>query len=223
MICSAGGSGIESRDALEKLCQQYWYPLYVYLRRKNYGHSESEDLTQGFFLHLLARDRLQLANSQRGRFRSFLLSSLENYAIHQWRKETAQKRGGPVKLINLDFGDAETRYKYELVDDETPQRLFDRAWAVEILQLAIDQLRSEYESSGKARLFDALKPHLVDSRIDPLVTIAEQLKMSVGAVKVAAHRLRQRYRQRLRDLVLQTVAQPDQVDDELAMLLAALA
>jgi RNA polymerase sigma factor (sigma-70 family) len=222
MICSAGGSGIESRDALEQLCQQYWYPLYAWLRRKNHSHAESEDLTQGFFLHLLDRDRLQIADSGRGRFRSFLLGSLENFVTQQWRKETAQKRGGPVKPISLDFGDAETRYKYEPVDGETPERLFDRAWALEVLQLAIDQLRSEYESSGKAQLFDALKPHLVDNRIDPLVAIADQLKMSVGAVKVAAHRLRQKYRQRLRELVSQTVSQPDQIDDELAMLLAAL-
>ena len=157
-----------------------------------------------------------------GRFRSFLLRSLENFVTQQWRKETAQKRGGQVKPISLDFVDAETRYKYEPVDDETPERLFDRAWALEVLQLAIDQLRSEYDASGKARLFDALKPHLVDSRIDPLVAIAEQLKMSVGAVKVAAHRLRQKYRLRLRELVSQTVSQPDQIDDELAMLLAAL-
>lgn len=222
MICSAGGSGIESRAALEQLCQQYWYPLYAWLRHKNHSHAESEDLTQGFFLHLISRDRLQIADSRRGRFRSFLLGSLENYVTQQWRKETAQKRGGVDKPLSLDFGDAESRYNFEPVDDETPERLFDRAWALEVLQLALKQLRDEYESSGKTGLFDALKPYLVDSRVDPLVSIANELNMSVGAVKVAAHRLRQRYRKRLRELVSQTVAQPDQIDDELADLLAAL-
>ena len=222
MIVNAGGSGSQSQQALEQLCQIYWYPLYAFLRGRNHSHQEAEDLTQGFFAHLLERDRIQFADQQRGRFRTFLLKSLENYSTGQWRRDTAEKRGGRVTTLSLDFKSADERYQCEPVDHQTPERLFDRVWALTILHQTMDQLAEDYKSGGKSDLFDALRWQLIDPQPQSLSGVARDLSMSDGAIRVAAHRMRQRYRQRLRDMVAQTVSEPDQIDEELSMLLAAL-
>ncbi len=222
MVVSAGGSGAGSRQALEQLCQTYWYPLYAFLRSKHHSHHAAEDLTQGFFTHLLQRERLQIADQQRGRFRTFLLSSLENFATGHWRRETAEKRGGKATTLSLDFETADARFRCEAVDHRTPEHLFDRAWALTVLQQTMDRLATEYEANGKAHLFDALRTQLINPQPLAVASLARELSMSEGAVRVAAHRLRQRYRSRLRDHVAQTVSHVDQIDDELSMLLAAL-
>jgi RNA polymerase sigma-70 factor (ECF subfamily) len=222
MVANAGGPGTESREALEQLCQRYWFPLYVFLRKKRFGRTEAEDLTQGFFAHLLDRDRLQIADSQRGRFRTFLLSSIENFAAGEQRRERAEKRGGKVRTFSLDFESADARFLLEPADNQTAEHLFDRTWALTVLQQTMDQLSDEYQASGKGELFEALRSQLVDPQPHAAAAIAQALSMSEGAIRVAAHRLRQRYRDRLRDLVAQTVSQPDQVDEELSALWAAL-
>ncbi len=222
MVISAGGSGSESHQALEQLCQVYWYPLYAFLRGKNHSHEAAEDLTQGFLVHLLERQRLQVADRQRGKFRTFLLSALDNFAINQWRKETAEKRGGKATVSSLDFETANARFQCEPVDNRTPEHLFDRAWAMTVLETTMQQLAADYEASGKSDLFEALRPQLTDPQSLATAELAQTLSMSEGAVRVAAHRLRQRYRTRLREYVAQTVARPDQVDEELSALLAAL-
>jgi RNA polymerase sigma-70 factor (ECF subfamily) len=221
LIVNAGGSGADARQALEQLCQMYWYPLYAFLRR-DHPREDAEDLTQAFFAHLLERDRLGIADPVRGRFRTFLLKSLQNFAIGQWRKETAKKRGGDTVIRGLDFQGADQRFHREPADSRTPEREYDRVWALTLLDETLSGLEREYEASGKAELFASLKDRLVDDTSESLADVAERLGMSLSAIKIAAHRLRQRYRDRLRHLVLQTVEHVGQVDEELTILLAAL-
>lgn len=223
MVVRAGDRQSEqSRAALEHLCQDYWYPLYAFLRRKGLKPGDAEELTQSFFAHLLDRDRLQLADQTRGRFRSFLLRSLENFMIQDWRKKAAKKRGGDKVHLQLDFEDADRRYSLEPADQLTPERLFDRKWAIRILEQVIEQLQEYYESRGKQELFQALKPGLVRQTTGSWKEIAAKLGMNEIAVKVAAHRMRQRYRDLLCELIGQTVDTQDEINQEISDLFAAL-
>lgn len=223
MVVKAGDRhSDQSRQALECLCKIYWYPIYAFIRRKGVSHADAEELTQGFFAHLLVHDRLQSADQQKGRFRSFLLRSLENFMIQDWRRKTAEKRGGKARVLQLDFEDADRRYSREPSDELTPERLFDRKWAIQILDEVIQRLESFYRDRNKQALFEALKPHLVRQSTGSWREIAEQLSMNEIAVKVAAHRMRQKYRTLLYELIGQTVDSPSDIDQEVADLFSAL-
>lgn len=215
-------SGAEGDTALEALCRGYWYPLYAYIRRLGQSPHDAQDLTQSFFAYLLEKRLLTKADPESGRFRSFLLGSLKNFMANEWRKQSAQKRGAS-QTISFDAQDAEERYAVEPADQTNPQSLYEQAWAVAVLEQAATSLETEYRAGGKHGLFDQLAPFLQGER--PGLTysgIGAQLAMTEGAVKVAVHRLRQRYRELLRASVANTVADPLEVDGELRHLMEVL-
>lgn len=223
VVQAAGASSPESREALAALCQVYWYPLYAYVRRRGHQPAESQDLVQAFFTELLAKNRLRLADQQRGRFRSFLLASLKNFLAHQWRAGRAAKRGGALQHLSIDYRDAENRYAHEPSHEATPERIFERRWALTLLENAVCHLRDDYAKRGKLPVFEQLKDYLGGSDdAAPYKEIGERLGMSEGAVKVAVHRLRQRCRELLRQEIAATVVNPEEVDDELRSFVTAL-
>jgi RNA polymerase sigma-70 factor (ECF subfamily) len=212
-----------AQAALADLCQTYWYPVYAFIRRRGKSADDARDLTQDFFATLLEKGYLADADPDRGRFRSFLLTAVARFAAKQHEKAGAQKRGGGQKTLSLDFRDGEARYQREPSHEWTPERVYERRWALLLLDRALAQLRSEHEASGKTAQFDVLKVFLTgESGAPPLRKVAEELGTTEGAVKVAIHRLRQKYRELLRAQIAQTVAAPEDVDSELAILLAAL-
>lgn len=213
-------SGVE--DALSDLCQQYWYPLYAFVRRKGYSRSEAEDLTQGFFTDFLEKNRLQLAKPARGSFRAFLLTSLSNFITNHWRAETAQKRGGGQTVLSIDFEQADDRYAGQPADDLTPEKIFERNWAMSILEQTLEAVAQQYAQSGKHDVFDGLKGYLTGNVDLPYSALADSLGMREGAVKVAVHRLRQRYGHQLRLQIAKTVQNPADVDQELRSLFKSL-
>jgi RNA polymerase sigma-70 factor (ECF subfamily) len=213
-----------ARAALEKLCQTYWYPLYAYVRRRGHSPADSQDLTQAFFARLLERNWVGRADQQKGHFRSFLLSAMNHFLADEWDRVRAQKRGGGVAPLPLQFDTAETRYGLEPADQVTPESSYERRWALTLLDEVLRRLRLEYEQEGRAELFAALHPCLVGDRTaQPYAELAVQLRVSEGTVKSAVHRLRQRYRQLLRDEIAQTVVESSEVDEELRHLFAVLA
>ena len=222
LIATAGDkSSAESRDALASLCESYWYPLYAYVRRKGQQPAEAQDLTQAFFTELLEKDRLQLADQERGRFRSFLLASLNNFISNQWRDANAKKRGGGKQTLSFDVESGEDRYQREPSHDLTPEKIFERRWAMTLLDKTVQRLEQEYAQSDKRALFEQLKGHLGQGGTSPYREIAETLGMHETAVKVAAHRMRKRCGQILREEISQTVA-AEEVDHELRQLFAAV-
>jgi RNA polymerase sigma factor (sigma-70 family) len=214
----------ESAVALEKLCRAYWYPLYSYVRRRGQSPEDAKDLTQEFFARLLARHWVGRADQQKGRFRSFLLSTMNHFLADEWDKARAQKRGGGQPSVPLQFDAAETRYGLEPADNVTPENSYERRWALTLLDGVLQRLRSDYEEDGRAELFAALYPCLVGDRTaQPYAELAVKLGVSEGTVKSAVHRLRLRYRELLRDEIAQTVAAPGDVDEELRHLFTVLA
>lgn len=225
MVLTAGRRDTtHARAALEKLCQTYWYPLYAYVRRRGHSPADSQDLTQAFFARLLERNWVGRADQQKGHFRSFLLSAMNHFLADEWDRVRAQKRGGGVAPLPLQFDTAETRYGLEPADQVTPESSYERRWALTLLDEVLRRLRLEYEQEGRAELFAALHPCLVGDRTaQPYAELAVQLRVSEGTVKSAVHRLRQRYRQLLRDEIAQTVVESSEVDEELRHLFAVLA
>jgi RNA polymerase sigma factor (sigma-70 family) len=220
---AARRSSPEAEGALASLCESYWYPLYAYVRRRGHKPEDAQDLTQEFFARLLEKDGLSKADRERGKFRTFLLAALDHFLANEWRKAGAQKRGGRQAVLSLDFETGEFRYRLEPVDRWTPERIFQRRWALTLMERALDRLRAEYDDQGKGALYEALKPHLGgESPAAPYSVIAEQLGLSEGAVKTAAHRLRRRCRDLLQAEALQTVANREDAESELRELLAAL-
>ena len=224
VVLTAGGSDtVRARHALAKLCQTYWYPLYAYVRRRNFSPPDAEDLTQEFFARFLEHHWVANADREKGRFRTFLLSAMNHFLANEWDKARAQKRGGGVPLLPLEFDTAETRYVREPADNVTPEQHFERRWAMTLLEIVVNRLQAEYELDGKAELFAALNPCLVGDRTSqPYEALARKLGVTEGAVKSAVHRLRQRYRQLLRDEIAHTVAGPAEVEEELRHLIAVL-
>jgi RNA polymerase sigma-70 factor (ECF subfamily) len=211
------------REALEWLCSLYWYPVFAFVRRRGHSTEEAEDLTQGFFARLIEKGVLADVDRSRGRFRSFLLSACQHYLANERDRACAQKRGGARPPVSIDVADAEQRYGRDLAHGETPEALYERHWALALLAGVLDELRDEYEASGRGRQFDGLKRFLTSE--DDAGTYAEagrDLGMTEGAVKVAVHRLRRRYRETLQATVSATVASPDDVADEIAYCLRAL-
>jgi len=225
LVLRAGKSDTApTRAALASLCQMYWFPLYAHARRRGHTPHDAEDLTQEFFARLLERDLLAAADPNRGRFRSFLLAAMNHFLNHEWEKGRTQKRGGGQPLLSLDAHAAEERFDAEPADRATPDQAFDRQWALALLDTVLTRLEAEYESAGKANLFAALRPTLAGSReTQPYAELCARLNLSEGAVKVAVHRLRKRYRDLIREEVAHTVATPEEVEAELRHLFLALA
>jgi RNA polymerase sigma-70 factor (ECF subfamily) len=217
-------AGRESAPALSELCSAYWYPLYAYARRKGASAVEAEDLTQGFFAELLARNWVGTADREKGRFRTFLLTAFRRHAGHVREKANAAKRGGGRAPLRLDFEDGERRYSLEPAHVMTPERIFDRRWALTLLERVLDGVEREMAAAGKTDLFDALRFHLTgEPAAETYREIAGRLGMGEGALKTAAHRLRTRYRDRLRSEIGETVSDPKEVEEEIRVLLKALA
>jgi RNA polymerase sigma-70 factor (ECF subfamily) len=222
IVAAAGASGSKAGDAMETLCRTYWYPLYAYVRRKGRSPDDAADLVQGFFASLLERRAVAAADPARGRFRAFLLASLDHYVANEWRRATAQKRGGGAVLVGLDFADGERRYALEPSHDLTPDRIYEHRWALALIDAALSRLRAEYASRGRAELFDALAGLIGGDSDQAYADVAARLGMTEGAAKVAVHRLRKRCRELLREEVGQTVADDADVDDELRHLFGAV-
>ncbi len=217
LVTRAGGAPEEARLALGELCEAYWYPLYAFLRRRGEGEEDARDLVQGFLAGLLERGQLG-ADQARGRFRSYLLGALGNHASNARRHANADKRGGGQTHESLD---GEGRYALEPDHGETPEALFDRAWALLVLERALERLGEEYTQRGRTDTFEALRATLTGQAPDH-ERAAAQLGTSAGAVRVTVHRMRGRLRELIRAEVAQTVGEGDEVEDELAVLLAAL-
>ena len=218
-VVLAAGSNVASagaREALTSLCETYWYPLYAFLRSRGHSAPDAEDLTQAFFARLLEKHALRHADPGRGRFRSFLLTSLTHFAANEYDKEAAKKRGGGIPALSLEFENAEGRFQLEPATTETPEKLFDRRWAFTLLDRVLARLRTEMIEGDKESQFEQLKTYLVGDQPQPsYAEIASALGMSEGAIKVAVHRLRRRFRDLIRDEIMQTVSSPDEVEDEL--------
>lgn len=214
-----------ARLALEMLCRRYWFPLYAFARRRVPDIAEAQDLTQEFFLRLLEKNSLAAASPERGRFRSFLLTSLKNFLANEWDRATAQKRGGGQERLSLDWDSGESRLSFEPAHSETPEREFERQWALTLLEVVVRRLQEEFATGDKSRQFELLKETLTGGRaaLDYSV-VATELQMSEEAARQAAHRLRKRYRELLREEVAATVESDTdtEIEDEINRLFDAL-
>ncbi len=224
VVLTAGrGAGSDSQRALEELCETYWYPLYAYVRRRGHRAEDAQDLTQAFFARLLEKNAVGAADPRRGRFRAFLLASLKNFLANEWNRERAQKRGGGCSVLSLDFTAADARFVREPRDELTPERAYERSWALAVLERALAGLEREHAERGRQRLFERLKDTLVAGGLRvPYRELAEDLDMTEGAVKVAVHRLRTAFREALRREVSETVGGKGDLDAELHGLITAL-
>lgn len=224
VLAAAQTAAPEFNDALTTLCSDYWYPLYAFVRRLGHGRDDALDLTQAFFACLLEKRYLRQADRARGRFRSFLLASLKHFIADERDRAHALKRGGAQSIVSLDaLRDAEGRYALEPSGGLTPEQIYERRWALTLLDQVLASLRADCETSGKARVFERMKGFLLgDSPADSYAQAAADLEMSEAAVKVAAHRLRRRYAQILREQIASTVETEEEVEDEVRQLFAAL-
>ncbi len=221
VLAARGDDSKTAFAALSELCGVYWYPLYAYVRRRGHSPEEAEDLTQSFFTTFLAKNYLDDLKPDMGRFRSFLLTSLKHFLANKWDAANAQKRGGGEAVLSLD--DAERRYQDEPRDHVTPETLFERRWALTLLEQVLARLRTEFVTTEKAELFDHLKVFLSDGESGvSYAEIAECSGLKEGTVKVAVHRLRRRYGELLRSEISQTIGDPREVEDEVRNLIAAL-
>ena len=224
MVLLAGQShSPEAASALEKLCRAYWYPLYAFVRRTGRSEHEAQDLTQEFFYRLIEKRTLRAADQTKGKFRSFLISSMKNFLANEWDRAQAQKRGGGQTHFSLDAETAEERYKLEPAHFETPEKLYEQSWAQSVLEQVFARLRAESEASGKSRRFEELKPFLTaEPDASSYAAVGARLGISESAVKSAVHRLRQRFGELLRDEIGQTVADPREIDQEIRHLAGVL-
>ncbi len=225
VVLKAGRSDTtRARDALAKLCQIYWFPLYAYVRRRGHSSEDAKDLTQGFFARLLEQQTLANADPNFGRFRSFMPGDMNHFLADELAKEQTQKRGGGCVLLSLDLAAAEQCFDLEPADDSSPDKLFDKQWAETLLAEVLNQLAEEYRREGKGELFAALKLTLSGTReSQPYALLASSLDMNVGAVKVAVHRLRKRYRALLQAEIANTVANREEAKEEMRHLFEVLA
>ncbi len=213
----------QSDAALEQLCRTYWFPLYAYVRRRGHTKEDAEDLTQSFFARFLEKNYLEGLSAERGRFRAFLLASLKHFLANEWDKAQRQKRGGGAAHLSLDWQGADAQFQVAATATEpSPDKVFDREWAVALLARVIERLQAECEAEGRGKQFDRLKIFLTAGKgAHSHTDVAKALGMDEGAVRVAVHRLRKRYRQLLRDEISQTLSDPAQADEELRALFGA--
>jgi RNA polymerase sigma-70 factor (ECF subfamily) len=223
VVLAAGRKRTPQADvALEELCRTYWFPLYAYVRRRGHSKEDAEDLTQAFFSRFLEKNYLEGVRSEKGKFRAFLLAALKHFLANASDRAQRRKRGGGATPLSLDWQDADTRYQLDPADQLSPDKLYDRAWAVALLERVIVRLRDESVSDGKSELFEQLKPFLmIGKSAIPYPQTAAQLNLTEGAVRVAVHRLRRRYRELLRAEIAQTLSDPAQVGEEMRTLFSA--
>lgn len=218
-----GADDSQVQRALSDLCEAYWFPLYVFTRRRGYSAHDAEDLTQGFFARLIERGDFGSADQDKGRLRSYLLVALKNYMAERYQFDSAQKRGGGVKPISIDAAAAEERYALEPRDESTPETQFEKRWALTVLENILTQLRAEHEKKGKLALFEALQPMLAWGSGDgDYSAAATALDMTENNVRVSLHRLRKRYGDLMRAEIAETVADPEDIEGELQYLMDAL-
>jgi RNA polymerase sigma factor (sigma-70 family) len=224
VVLAAGRKATPQADvALEELCRTYWFPLYAYSRRQGHTKEDAEDLTQAFFARFFQKNYLEGLRSEKGKFRAFLLASLKHFLANEWDRARRQKRGAGVATLSLDWQDADTRYQIDRSDHLSPDKLYDRAWAVTLLERVIGRLRDENDAEGRSELFVRLKPFLMlGKNAIPYAQAATALGLSEGAVRVTVHRLRRRYRQLLREEIVQTLSLPAQVEEEIQALFSTL-
>ncbi|MEM8996447.1 MAG: sigma-70 family RNA polymerase sigma factor [Acidobacteriota bacterium] len=208
-----GGSAAAHR-ALAELCRLYWYPLYAFVRSRGHGPEQAQDLTQAFFTRLLETEGLATADPDLGRFRSYLLGAMKHFLTNAWRRGATRKRGGGVDILDLDAFDPEARYALEPASRDDPDAVFDREWAATTLDRALDRLRRDYADRGHGEVFDALKGSLTGGEFDR-GEAARRLDLADGAVKVAIHRLRRRFRRSIRAEIAETVLDPADIDGEM--------
>jgi RNA polymerase sigma factor (sigma-70 family) len=224
VLAASGTPSPESAAALERLCSSYWYPLYAFVRRSGHSPPDAEDLTQEFFARLLEHNWIAHADRHKGRFRSFLLMAMKRFLAKEWDKAKTLKRGGQVRLVPLQLDAAETRYTREPADTRTPEQVFEKQWALTLLESVLSRLREDYARDGKGALFHALGPCLIGSRdTQPYAALGAELGMTEGAARVAVCRLRERYRECLKEEIGHTVASAAEVDEELRHLLRVMA
>jgi RNA polymerase sigma factor (sigma-70 family) len=223
VVLAAGKSSTpQSAHALEELCRAYWFPLYVYVRRRGYAKADAEDLTQAFFARLLEKNDFANVSSERGRFRAFLLASLKHFLANEWDRSQRQKRGGGSVHLSLDWQTADTKFQVAATSPPSPEQAFDREWAMTLLAKVIGKLQAENETNGRGKQFAQLKMFLTTGQGESSYhDAANNLEMDQSAVRVAVHRLRQRYRQLLRDEICQTLYNPADLDEEMRSLFAA--
>jgi len=224
VILMAGHEGPARADqALETLCRTYWFPLYTFVRRRGYPPHEAQDLTQEFFYHLLHKRFLDHIDRRKGRFRSFLLASLNNFLANEWDRSQRQKRGGGAVCLSLDDAAAEEKYLLEPADELTPDKAFERRWAQAVLDRVIDRMRDEATATGNLARFESLSAFVLnDPAVESYSQVASQLGLSVSAITSAIHRMRARFRQLFRQEIANTVASVEEVDDEIRYLVIAL-
>ena len=223
MVHEAGQPTSPEADAARaKLCQAYWYPLYFYVRRLGHSPEDAHDLTQGFFARLLEKNYVATADREKGKFRSFLLLLVKRFLAREWARANRQKRGGGVELIPLDLERTENRYVTEPADELSPDRAFDRHWAQVLLARVTDRLQAQCVAEGKGHLFAELRPFLSGESEETYEAAARRVQIPKATLKVLVHRFRRRYEQLLREEIAPTVASPEEVEDEIRALFAAL-
>lgn len=224
LACGGDAETPGAQRALAELFQTYWYPLYAYIRRRGYREHDAQDLVQSFCVHLQEKHALEKADRKRGKFRTFLLSSLQNFLSHETERARAQKRGGGAQLIELDAQDAEAKFRLEPHHSLTPEAIFEKRWAHALLEQTLASLRIDFASRGKDRLFDGLSVFLTaEPGEEPYQTAADRLGLPLSAIKTTVHRLRRDSRAKLREEISRTVSSRDEIDDELLYLRKVLA
>jgi RNA polymerase sigma-70 factor (ECF subfamily) len=223
LAAGQGGGSAAAEQALARLCSLYWYPVFTFVRRRGYATEDAQDLTQGFFARLIEKGDLGAADRSRGRFRSFLLAACQHFLANERDRAFAQKRGGGRAPLSIDVAAAEARYERALAHSETPERLYDRQWCLTLLDGVFEAMRAEYAATGRAAVFDRLKEFLTAGEdAGTHADAARELGTSAGAVKVAVHRLRRRFREELHRRVADTVGPDQDVEDEIRCLLETL-
>jgi len=224
VVAAGQGGSPQSTEALENLCRTYWYPLYAYVRRRGYEPPDAQDLTQAFFVHLLGKDFLRGVTPAKGRFRSFLLACLKHFLVDQSERARTAKRGGGQPLLPLDAAGAESRYRQEPADTADPQTLYERQWALTVLDRVLNRLQAEFAAAGKAAVFEQVQSFLVgDKGGQTYAELASASGTTEGALKMMVCRMRQRYRELFQEEIAHTVAAPDDIEEERRYLFSILA
>jgi len=222
MAAGKGDAG-EAHTALETLCRAYWRPIYFYVRRKGHGPEDAKDLTQEFFGQLIRKEHFRFADQTKGKFRTFLLASLDHFLAREWSRAHRQKRGGEFTFVSFDETNADDWYRVEPGDSRTPREAYDRQWALTVLKQTMDRLEKEYKAAGKDNLFREIR-HLLSGEKggESYGDMCGRLGMAEGALRVAIHRLRQKYAELVRCEIARTVGHPDEINEEIRFLLSVV-